>query len=56
MGIAGISVWQLLVILLIIMLLFGTKKIRGIGADLGGAVKGFNEALTKADNSKNKDG
>lgn len=37
----GISVWQLLIIAVIVVLLFGTKKLRGIGGDLGGAVKGF---------------
>lgn len=41
----GISIWQLLIILVIVMLLFGTKKLRNIGADLGGAVKGFRSAV-----------
>jgi len=41
----GISVWQLLIVLLIIVLLFGTKKLRSIGKDMGGAVKGFREAM-----------
>jgi len=42
---SGISIWQLLIILAIIMLVFGTKKLRNIGGDLGGAVKGFKEAV-----------
>lgn len=42
---AGISLWQLLIVLVIIMLLFGTKKLRNIGGDLGGAVSGFKHAL-----------
>lgn len=42
----GISIWQLLIIALIIVLLFGTKKLRGIGGDLGSAVKGFKKAVT----------
>ena len=37
----GISIWQLLIIALIIVLLFGTKKLRTLGGDLGSAVKGF---------------
>ena len=43
---AGISLWQLLIVLVIIMLLFGTKKLRNIGGDLGGAVSGFKQALS----------
>lgn len=42
---SGISIWQLLIILVIIMLIFGTKKLRNIGGDLGGAVKGFKDAV-----------
>lgn len=41
----GISTWQLLIIAVIVILLFGTKKLRGIGTDLGGAVKGFKKAM-----------
>jgi len=41
----GISLWQLLIILLIVLLLFGTKKLRSIGSDLGGAVKGFRSSM-----------
>ena len=41
----GISIWQLLIVLVIVMLLFGTKKLRNLGADLGGAVKGFRSAV-----------
>lgn len=42
---SGISIWQLLIILIIVMVLFGTKKLRNIGSDLGGAVKGFKDAM-----------
>jgi sec-independent protein translocase protein TatA len=49
MGLGGISIWQLLIILVIVALIFGTKKLRGIGGDLGGAVKGFKTALDKDD-------
>ena len=41
----GISIWQLIIILVIVALLFGTKKLRNIGGDLGGAVKGFKNAM-----------
>lgn len=45
MGLGGISIWQLLIIALIIVLLFGTKKLRTLGSDLGGALKGFKNAM-----------
>lgn len=41
----GISIWQLLIILAIVVMLFGTRKLRNIGSDLGGAVKGFKDAM-----------
>lgn len=60
MGLGGISIWQLLIILAIVVLLFGTKKLKNIGSDLGGAVKGFKDSLDgddeKAKNIENKDG
>jgi len=45
MGFGGISIWQLLIVLAIVLLLFGSKKLRGLGSDLGGAVKGFRGAM-----------
>lgn len=45
MGLGGISVWQLLIVLVIVLLIFGTKKLRGLGSDLGGAVKGFKDSM-----------
>ncbi|CAB1277568.1 twin-arginine translocase TatA/TatE family subunit [Candidatus Nitrosacidococcus tergens] len=45
MGVSGISIWQLLIILVIVLVLFGTKKLRTIGGDLGEAVKNFREAM-----------
>jgi sec-independent protein translocase protein TatA len=42
----GISFWQLLIVALIVVLIFGTKKLRGMGGDLGSAVKGFKEAMS----------
>ncbi|GGO70543.1 hypothetical protein GCM10010982_24310 [Bowmanella pacifica] len=40
----GISIWQLAIVLLIVLLLFGSGKLRHIGSDLGGAIKGFRRA------------
>lgn len=51
---SGISIWQLLIVLVIIMLLFGTKKLRNIGSDLGGAVKGFKSAVKEGEQEQNK--
>ncbi|MFG6177377.1 Sec-independent protein translocase subunit TatA [Halomonas sp. THAF12] len=45
----GISIWQLLIVLGIIILIFGTKKLRNVGGDLGGAVKGFKKAMHEDD-------
>lgn len=41
----GISIWQLVIILAIVLVLFGAKRLRGVGADLGGALKGFKQAM-----------
>lgn len=45
MGFGGISIWQLLIVLAIIVLLFGTKKLRSLGSDLGSAIKGFRNSV-----------
>ena len=45
MGIGGISLWQILIILLVIVVLFGGKKIRNMGSDLGEGLKGFKKAI-----------
>ncbi len=50
MGLGGISIWQLLIILLIVLLLFGTKRLKNIGSDLGGALKGFKKAMSEEEN------
>jgi sec-independent protein translocase protein TatA len=39
------SIWHWLIVLLIVVMVFGTKKLKNIGADLGGAVKGFKEGM-----------
>ena len=49
MGLGGISLWQLLIVLLIVIVIFGTKRLRSIGGDLGGAVKGFRKAMSDAE-------
>lgn len=45
----GISIWQLLIVLGIVILLFGTKKLRNIGGDLGGAIRGFKKSMNEDD-------
>ncbi len=49
MGLGGISIWQLLIILVIVLLLFGTKRLRNIGSDLGGAIRGFRKGMNEAE-------
>jgi len=46
----GISVWQLLIVLLIAVVLFGTKKLRNIGGDLGAAIKNFRTSMRDGEN------
>lgn len=41
----GLSIWHWLIVLVVVVLIFGTKKLRNIGQDLGGAVKGFKEGM-----------
>jgi len=50
----GISIWQLLIIAVIVVLLFGTKKLRNLGGDLGSAIKGFKNAVTDEKDSPAK--
>lgn len=54
MGLGGIGIWQLVIILVIVVMLFGTKKLRNLGSDLGGALKGFKSAM-KDENGKDLD-
>ena len=49
MGIGGIGIWQLLIVLGIAVLLFGTSRLRSLGSDLGGAIKGFRNAMESDD-------
>jgi sec-independent protein translocase protein TatA len=41
----GLSIWHWLIVLVVVVLIFGTKKLRNIGTDLGGAVKGFKDGM-----------
>lgn len=54
MGFGGIGVWQLLIILVIVLLLFGTKRLKNIGSDLGNAIKGFKGAVTDSEKEAEK--
>jgi sec-independent protein translocase protein TatA len=45
----GLSIWHWLIVLVVVVLIFGTKKLRNIGQDLGGAVKGFKEGIKGAE-------
>lgn len=49
---SGISIWQLLIVLAIIVLIFGTKKLKNMGGDLGGAVKGFKDAMREGESEQ----
>jgi sec-independent protein translocase protein TatA len=55
MGIGGISIWQLLIILAIVVMLFGTKRLRTLGSDLGAAIKGFRSSMTGEDTESAKE-
>ena len=55
MGIGGISFWQILIILVVILILFGGKKIRTMGSDLGESLKGFIKAFKDEDSAKDSE-
>jgi sec-independent protein translocase protein TatA len=48
------SIWHWLIVLLVVVLVFGTKKLRNVGSDLGGAVKGFKDGMKGEDESAKK--
>lgn len=52
MGLGGISIWQLLIILVIVVLIFGTKRLKSLGGDLGSAMKSFRKAMENDDEDK----
>lgn len=47
----SLSIWHWLIVLLVVVLVFGTKKLRNVGQDLGGAVKGFKEGMKGDDDA-----
>ncbi|HEX6994358.1 MAG TPA: twin-arginine translocase TatA/TatE family subunit [Gammaproteobacteria bacterium] len=51
MGVSGIGTWELVVILLVALMLFGTKRLRTLGRDLGEAIKSFREAMSDSPRS-----
>ncbi|WP_174824650.1 twin-arginine translocase TatA/TatE family subunit [Pseudomonas sp. SST3] len=51
----GISIWQLLIVLLIVVMLFGTKRLRGLGSDLGGAISGFRKSMNDGESATQVD-
>jgi len=52
---AGISPWQLLIVLLIVLLIFGTKKLRNVGGDLGSAIRDFRKGVSDSEKSAEAD-
>ena len=54
MGFGGISIWQLLIILVVVFLIFGSGKLKSLGSDLGSIIKGFKKAV-KDEESKEKE-
>ena len=52
MGFGGISIWQLAIVLVIVILLFGTKRLKGVGSDLGEAIKGFCKSVNTEEDDK----
>lgn len=55
MGLGGISIWELVLVLGIVVMIFGTKRLRNMGGDLGSAIKGFRSAMKEGGHS-GKDG
>jgi len=51
----GFSIWQLLIVLAIVLLLFGTKRLKNIGGDVGGAIKNFKSAVKDGEEESSSD-
>ena len=49
MGLGGISIWQLLIILAIVVMVFGTKRLKNLGGDVGEAIKGFRKSMSDSE-------
>ena len=54
MGFGGISIWSLVLILGIVILIFGTKKLRNVGGDLGGAIRSFKKSIKDEEVTEDK--
>ena len=55
MGFGGISIWQLLIILLVVVLIFGSGKLKSLGSDLGSSIKGFKKSVKEEDSKEKED-
>jgi len=55
MGLSGISIWQLLIVLAIVVMLFGTKRLRTLGGDLGSMIKGFKNSMSSEEAKKDEE-
>ena len=55
MGFGGISIWQLLLILLVVVLIFGSGKLKSLGSDLGSSIKGFKKSVRDEDSKEKED-
>ncbi|HCS63993.1 MAG TPA: twin-arginine translocase subunit TatA [Cellvibrio sp.] len=55
MGLSGISIWQLLIVLAIVVMLFGTKRLRTLGGDLGSMIKGFKNSMSSEESKKEEE-
>ncbi len=51
MGLGGVSIWQLLIILAILVMLFGTKRLKSLGGDVGEAIKGFRKSMSDGEHT-----
>jgi len=52
----SMSIWHWLIVLVVVLLIFGTKKLRNIGADLGGAVRGFKDGMKESEDKRDEGG
>ena len=55
MGFGGISIWQLIIILLVVVLIFGSGKLKSLGSDLGSSIKGFKKSVKDEDSKEKED-
>ncbi len=55
MGLGGLHIWHLLILAFIVLMVFGTKKLKNFGEDLGGAIQGFKKAMDEGKQNVNKE-